>query len=98
MTVPFRAWRGDGAIPRLSTVVPNANMGDENTLTTSGTPEEVKLGLIVGPLLLSACLVAVVFAYRCYSHRARRDRLAQEHQAELREMAGGIDIGDLVCA
>ena len=67
-------------------------MGDEDTLTTPGAPEEVRLGIIVVPLLLSACLVAVVFAYRCWSHRVRRDRLAQEHQAELREMAGGIII------
>ncbi len=71
-------------------------MGDENTLATSGAPEEVKLGFIVGPLLLSACLVAVVFAYRCYSHRARRDRLAREHEAELRDIAGTTDIGILV--
>jgi len=71
-------------------------MGDDNTLSTSSAPEEVKLGFIVVPLLLASCLVVVVFLYRCYSHRRRRHRLAQEHQAELREMAGGMDVAILV--
>lgn len=63
-------------------------MSDEHTVRTSDTPDEVQLRVIVVPLLLSASLVAVVLIYRCRSHRLRRDRLADEHQTELLEIAG----------
>lgn len=64
-------------------------MSDEHTVRASDSPpDEVQLRVIVVPLVLSAFLVAVVLLYRCRSHRLRRDRLAQEHQAELKEIAG----------
>lgn len=63
-------------------------MSDEHTVRASDTPDEVQLRVIVAPLLLSAFLVAMVLLYRCRSHRLRRERLAQEHEAELQEIAG----------
>ncbi|CAM9720715.1 unnamed protein product [Hapterophycus canaliculatus] len=49
-------------------------------------PDEVQMGVIIVPLLLSIFLVAAVLAYRCRAYRLRRDRLAQEQQQELEEM------------
>lgn len=63
-------------------------MSNEHAIATSDTPDEVNLRVIVVPLLLSAVLVAVVLLYRCRSHRLRRDRLAEEHEEELQEIAG----------
>eukprot|EP00752_Nemacystus_decipiens_P018457 g16547.t1 len=66
-------------------------MSDEHKIRPSDAPDDVQLRVIVGPLLLSAFLVAVVLFYRCRAHQLRRDRLAEEQQAELREIAAARD-------
>lgn len=63
-------------------------MSNEHTVRPSDAPDDVQLRVIVVPLLLSAFLVAVVLLYRCRAHRLRRHRLAEEHEAELQEIAG----------
>lgn len=66
-------------------------MSGENTIAPgrSRSPDDVHLGVIVVPLLLSAFLVVVVLTHRCRAHRQRRDRLAREHQEELEEINQG---------
>lgn len=63
-------------------------MGDDHTVRPSDAPDDVQFRLIVAPLMLSAFLVVVVLLYRCRAHRLRREGLAEEHEAELQEMAG----------
>ncbi|CAN0102487.1 unnamed protein product [Ectocarpus fasciculatus] len=53
---------------------------------TSERPDEVQIGVVVVPLVLSAALVTVVVAYRCFANRLRRDRLALERQEEVEEI------------
>lgn len=60
----------------------------------NGNPDEVQLGAIVIPLLVSAFLVAVVLVYRCRAHRQRRNRLAREHEEELQEINKGNRYAD----
>ncbi|CBJ32051.1 expressed unknown protein [Ectocarpus siliculosus] len=52
----------------------------------SERPDEVQIGVVVLPLVLSAALVTVVVAYRCFANRLRRDRLALERQEEVEEI------------
>ncbi|CAM9877677.1 unnamed protein product [Ectocarpus sp. 13 AM-2016] len=52
----------------------------------SERPDEVQIGAVVLPLVLSAALVTVVVAYRCFANRLRRDRLALERREEVEEI------------
>lgn len=65
-------------------------MDSQPAVDTTGRehPDDVQMGVIVVPLLLSMFLVAVVLAYRCRAHRLRKDRLAREEEQELEEMKG----------
>lgn len=65
----------------------NAEPAAADTLR-SERPDEVQIGVVVLPLVLSAALVTVVVAYRCFANRVRRDRLALERQEEVEEMRG----------
>lgn len=64
-------------------------MSAERTFDTPAPyPEDVQVGYVVVPLLVSAFLVMTVLAYRCRANRLRRERLAQESEQELRDIRG----------